>query len=186
MLEVVFINSFPTAEGEWSYGLLLQQSAANFYHWIRIRHDGAWMHSYRLGSDANVVSLRQEVPPVINTDPQGQNRIRLVVIEDQGWLFINDEVQGILSLGAVSFDRVSLVLSDGIPGASTRFESFAAWNWYPSLASLPQAVSAPAEGTPYEVITVLPAGNCAMRLKSRATGLKCSGGRQRKKTSWWM
>lgn len=149
MIEATFKNPYPTSKGDWNYGFLLAQRKVNFYHWMRIRSDGTWDHSYRPGPDADRVTLRQESPPSIDTTPQGKNRIRLVIIGEDGWLYINNQFQGNLSLGAVDFDRVQLVLGDEVAGQSTRFDGFAIWKWDSSLAALPVATPVPSAQVPY-------------------------------------
>lgn len=144
MLEATFHNPYPISKGRWNYGFFLQEERVSFYHWVRIRSTGTWEHSYRHGTDKSLVTLRQESPSSIDTTPDGKNRMRLIVIGDEGWLYINGQFQGNLSLGAVDFDRVRLVVNEEVAGESTRFEGFAVWKWDSSLAALPTATATPA------------------------------------------
>jgi len=77
--------------------------------------------------------LRREISAAIDTTPGGRNRLRLVVVETDGQLFINDEPQGRLDLSAVGFDRVRLHVTDETEGAVTRYENFIIREWDPAL-----------------------------------------------------
>jgi len=87
------------------------------------------------------------VSTAIDTTPGGRNRLRLVVVGTDGWLFINDEPQGQLDLSAVGFDRVRLHVTDETAGAVTRYENFIVREWDPALEERP--VPGAASGASY-------------------------------------
>ena len=132
VIEATFHNPDVPHGGRWRHGFLLRKSPINVFHAIRIRSDGSWEHGYRLGTGHPTPTLRREVSTAIDTTPGGSNRLRLVVVETDGWLFINDEPQGRLDFSAVGFDRVRLHVTDETQGAVTRYENFIVREWDPA------------------------------------------------------
>ena len=85
--------------------------------------------------------MRSEYARNIDRTPEGKNKLRLVITENQGWFYINGDYQGIIPLRAVDIDisKIDLaVYPDEIEGKSTRFEDFTIWKWHPSLQKLPK------------------------------------------------
>ena len=148
MVEVTFYNPYPASEGPWDYGFLLNASQYNRYHWIRVRNQGDWRHSYRLGNDERLVDLRRERPSNVDWTSGGKNRLGLVISGDEGWFYINGEFQGKLDLSAITaVAPINLVIDDDLEGA-TRFEGFTIWKSGSSAATLPTGTPTPSSGTP--------------------------------------
>ena len=133
VIEATFHNPDVPHGGRWQHGFLLRKAPANVFHAIRINHDGSWEHAYRLGTGRPTPTLRREASTAIDTTPAGRNRLRLVVVETDGSLFINDELQGRLDLSAVRFDRVRLHVTNETEGAVTRYENFMVREWDQAL-----------------------------------------------------
>ena len=149
MIEATFVNPDLDDNERWEHGILLRGNAANEFHMIYIRGNGSWTQHYRLGAGEPDATLHQEVFSGIDKTPGGKNRLRLVAIGNQGWLFINNQPQGQLDLSAVAFDRANLTLNMEFAEAVTRFENFTVWKWHPSLAALPMETTPAANvGTP--------------------------------------
>ena len=146
MIEATFLNP-DLANGErWEHGFMLKGKPGNTFHVIYILGGGAWRHSLRLGKGEPTTSIRQEVFSGIDKNSGGKNRMRLVVIGSQGWLFINNQPQGQLDLSGVEYDRADLSLWKESAGAVTRFEHFNVWKWHPSLQKLSSAPGTPNAG----------------------------------------
>ncbi len=143
LIEATFHNPYEAGEKHWDYGMLLTGEEVSHYHWIRIHSNDEWTHSYRLGSDVALVSVRQEFAPAIDKTTGGKNRIALITREDEGELFINGQSQGTIDLGAVDFTQVWLVVGTEEPGQVTRFQDFSIWKWHPSLAQVPARTPTP-------------------------------------------
>ena len=157
MIEATFVNPDLADNARWEHGILLRGDAANNFHMIYIRGDGAWRHQYRAGAGEPDTTLRQEVFSGIDKTPGGKNRLRLVAIGNQAWLFINNQPQGKLDLSAVAFDRANLTLNREFAEAVTRFEDFTVWKWHPSLAALPtETTPGPNGGTPGTDVPYVP------------------------------
>lgn len=141
MVEVTFFNPYPRSEGSWDYGFLLRNAKSNFYYWIRIQSKGAWAHSMRLGNEERRLDLRSEVAFNVDSTPEGKNQLRVIVIGDEGWVYINGKFQGNINLSALTdVGPISLVIGDQNEkeGEATRFEDFTIWKWHSSLARLPK------------------------------------------------
>ena len=152
-MEAVFHNPSVGSDDGWTHGIFLRGKATNFFHAIFIQRSGKWYHSYRNGPDGDWTRLRQEVSSSIDTTPGGANRLRLVVIENQGWLYINGQPQGTLDLSAVEFTQARLALDHEVDDAVTRFEDFIVWRWHPSLAAISSETPVtPTSGVPYAPI----------------------------------
>ena len=150
-METTLQNPDVGNEGRWTHGLFLRGEGSNFFHAIFIDSTGNWRHSYRRGSGEEWTTARQEVTPSVDTTPSGKNRLRLIIIGNQGWLYINEQPQGTLELSAVGFNAVCLIVSRETTGAVTSFEGFTVWKWHTSLAALPlpKGTPTPASETPY-------------------------------------
>ena len=144
MVEATFSNPPETQGRRWNYGILFSSARPNHFHWIYIESAKEWTHRLRSGEDQRAISGRQrEYFHEIDNSKGGQNHLRLVVIGDTGWFFINDEYVSRIrfSLGDVpNPDQISLtVFKNGEPdGTKVFFEDFTVWKWHPSLFELPE------------------------------------------------
>ncbi len=133
IIEAQFVNPFIQQEGSWSNGFLFRQADYDHFHVIIASSSGWWYHGLRLGDPTNEKELAGEASGHISTERDGINRVRVVTLGDQGWLFINGEYVDQLDLsGLVDAGYVSAIGSyfqdDGIAGYSTRFEDFTIWS----------------------------------------------------------
>ena len=144
MIEATFFNPPDPYGKRWNYGILFQGAARNVYRWIYIDSAKGWHHQFRSGDDKYTVGARRnEYFHYIDDDKGGQNHLRLLVIDETGWLFINDRyvTRFNVNLGDVPHpDRISLVsVNRGEPDdARIFFEDFTVWKWDPSLYELPK------------------------------------------------
>ncbi len=149
MIEVTFHNPYAPRESHWNYGLFFDSAQRNAWHWIEISSRWGWVQIIRSGEDQDVQLGRWAKIPGLNVSGDGRNHIRFILIDDTGYLYINDRFMGNLNfdLGDVpNPDRIGLVVDDSTvyghryeEGDKTRFEDFTIWKWHPDLYNLPEA-----------------------------------------------
>ena len=148
MLEVTFEVPFAPNESHWNFGLQLKSDQPGQYHIIEVSglFGGSWYH-WRV-NDRGWHGDREQGRIRLNLQKGEVNHIRLIVVDKDGWLYVNDQRIGIanLSLGNIpSHDQINLIIDDTDNarfeydrGGKTRFEDFTVWKWHPSLFDLPK------------------------------------------------
>ena len=129
VIEATFSNPYPTREGSWSAGFLFRNAELGNFHVVVIRSNGKWYHRLRTGDADSTQYLAEDHSEHISTSADGNNRVRIVAIGDDGWLLINGEFVANLDLsgGSKSGEVTAVGLyftADGIPGRFTRFTDF--------------------------------------------------------------
>jgi hypothetical protein len=138
MAEVIFHNPYPISEESWNYGFLLRNDRSNVYHWLYLDSRGEWVHQIRLGPDHATLAYGNSRITNLDTTAGGSNKIRIVIIGDRLWTFINDEFQRTSDLRPIQdVAPITLVVNDLREG-ETNFEGFTVWKWHPSLQELPE------------------------------------------------
>ena len=146
MIEVTFENPYPLNESHWIYGLDLRSSTGDFRR-IYLSSRKSWRHSYYSAEKEQHGGGRWQEAPGVDVSEGGENRLRLIVIEDTGWLYVNDRFIANInfSLGNLpNTDEIRLVIQDdgrGInhkEGEATHFRDFTIWKWHPDLFELPK------------------------------------------------
>ena len=150
MVEVNFLNPYSVSTGRWEYGFYLR-GGSNLYQRVSVLSTGAWEHDYRLGPDTSATSLRSESSPDIERGASGRNQLRLVIVGQEGWFYINGKLQDKLDLGVAPFEDARLFITYERAGEETRFADFSVWEWGGSMAKLPdQSTPTPVPSpTPY-------------------------------------
>ena len=150
MVEVNFLNPYSVSTGRWEYGFYLR-GGSNLYQRVSVLSTGAWEHDYRLGPDTSATSLRSESSPDIERGASGRNQLRLVIVGQEGWFYINGKLQDKLDLGVAPFEDARLFITYERAGEETRFADFSVWEWGGSMAKLPdQSAPTPVPSpTPY-------------------------------------
>ncbi|MCZ6790083.1 MAG: hypothetical protein O7D33_09165, partial [Chloroflexi bacterium] len=156
IVEARFFNPYPTSAGSWSSGFLLRHSASNRFHAVFIRSDREWYHYVRTGTAASDTLVQQTSSTAINTSTGGSNLVRVVVVGNEGWLFINGTFAGALDLSALTLRGNTAAMtgyfsSDEIAGESTFVEDFTIWSWDTSAVA-PVATPTPT-ATPVPKVT---------------------------------
>ena len=149
MLVVTFEVPFAPNESHWNFAVQFR-GGTEVYHLIEInsKFGGSYVHRRRAGPDEEVRGRTAEDLPGLNLQKGDQNHVRLIVVGDDGWLYVNDRRIAIIPfhLGNVaSPDTIRLVVIDvdrfGYEYSreeQTRFEGFTVWKWHPSLFDLPK------------------------------------------------
>ena len=139
MVEVTFHNPYDTSEGEWNYGFMLRLLESNTYHWLYAGSNGEWRHEVRFGDDEYTLGFGSSRVPYLDLTPGGKNRLRVVIIGDHAWVFVNGKFTHESDLSAIQgVAPIRLVVDDVLEGVP-RFEGFTVWKWHPSLQELPKA-----------------------------------------------
>ena len=95
------------------------------------------MHKTQFSEDSGTLEVWNRRSADIDGTTGGKNTLRLVIIEDAVWVFINGKFQGNTSLSGITGSApVTLVVYDELDGV-TRFEGFTVWKWHSSLQELP-------------------------------------------------
>ena len=131
IIEAKFTNPYAGFQGDWSNGFLFRIDYGVF-HAVIIKEDRWWRHDLRLGDD-NWPDIAAQHSDWISTAVNGYNRIRIIALGNEGWLFINDTYIDKLDLsGLTEAGRVSAITNyftnDGLTGYSTPFKDFTIWS----------------------------------------------------------
>ena len=129
VIEATFSNPYPTREGSWSVGFLLRDTGVDRFHAVIVRSNGKWRHFLRTGDTDSEQEIAEGYSERISTTGGGENRVRLVAIGEDGWLFVNGAFAGKLDLsGGANLGGVQAIANyyagEGIPGRHTRFTDF--------------------------------------------------------------
>ncbi len=132
LVEARFTNPYGASVGPWDYGFMVRNPAFNEFHVVVLLSDGRWMHEVRTGtleSSATVAQGKGE----FTTAAGDTNLVRLIAIDDDGWLFINGQLAATLDLGirtgpSSASAITGLFQDNSIPGRSTAFADFTVWS----------------------------------------------------------
>ena len=150
MIEVTFEVPFTPQESHWNFGIWFDSSKPGAYHVAEINSlfGGSYNHWRKSGSGESRQGRRSEDVIGINFQKGETNHVRVILIDREAWLYVNDRRMGILnfSLGDIPAPNwVGLVIEDfdgqGFRysrGGHTKFEDFTVWRWHPSLFDLPK------------------------------------------------
>ena len=129
VIEATFANPYPTREGSWSAGFSFRNTATNEFHAVLVHSGGEWIHRLRTGDADSTQRIAEGYSERISTSAGGSNRVRVVAIGEDGWLFVNGAFVAKLDLsGGAKLGGVEAIANyfagDGIPGRFTRFADF--------------------------------------------------------------
>ncbi len=135
IIEAEFSNPYAGFQGDWSNGFLFRtgRDGDGEFHALVIQEDRQWHHNLRLGDADNTREMAAQQSDWISTAISGYNHIRIIALEDEGWLFINDiyidklDLSGLTTPGQVSA-ITNYFTGDGIAGYSTSFQDFTIWS----------------------------------------------------------
>ncbi len=133
IIEATFVNPYSTDLGDWSSGFMFRSGVFDEFHLLAVHNSGNWYHNLRTGDVETEQELKFEFSHLIRLSENDRNHLRVIFIENDGWLFINDVFAGkIVLTGLTRGGSVSAVAGyftdDGISGESTPFEDFTVWS----------------------------------------------------------
>ncbi|MDE2780920.1 MAG: hypothetical protein OXI91_14770 [Chloroflexota bacterium] len=149
MVEVTFEVPFAPNESHWNFGIQFDVDRPSTYHWIEISGEfGGRLNHWRLsGPDSRLQGRLSEDLVGLNLQKGDTNHVRIIVVGDSGWVYVNDRRVTIVnfSLGDIpNPEEIDLLILDTTsrgPGygeaGHTKFEDFTVWRWHPSLFDLP-------------------------------------------------
>ena len=149
MVEVTFEVPFAPNESHWNFGLWFGTESREKFHLVELHSlfGGGYNHWRKSGPDSDWQGRRTEDVVGINLQKGETNQVRVILIDRQAWLYVNERRMGILnfSLGDIPAPSwIDIVIDDkdgeGFQyslGGHTKFEDFTVWKWHPSLFELP-------------------------------------------------
>ena len=146
MIEVTFENPYPLNKSHWIYGLALRSSTGD-PHRIYISSRKTWSHSYYSVEKEQYGGGRWQEAPGVDVSEGGENHLRLIKIDDTGWLYVNNRFISKIQFSPgnpPNTDEIRLVVKDDgrdlnhQEGDATRYRDFTIWKWHPSLFDLPK------------------------------------------------
>ncbi|MEW5869209.1 MAG: protein kinase [Chloroflexota bacterium] len=133
VMEVRFFNPFSVARGKWDYGILFRdEEAKNSQYRLVIRADQSWEVTNHAGDPDGKVVADGSVSNLATADGAA-NLIRLVVKDNQGWLYVNNvfiaefDLSSRTNPGSISIGT-GMYNSGEIAGEETRYEGFTIWS----------------------------------------------------------
>ena len=129
VVEVRFFNPYPASFGSWSYGLYLRSPSLDTFHLVMLHSSRRWSHYVQSGTLESRQVFQDSSDSTISTGAGGSNHLRLILLGDRGWLFINGVFAGQLDLTRLASSGDVKVMTgffppDQIAGEATRFEDF--------------------------------------------------------------
>ncbi len=131
MLDAQFTNPYATSVGSWDYGFQFRRAGLNDFHAVILTSDGRWVHNVRTGTLESATTVDQGSTS-FDTSAEGSNQLRVIAIEEKGWLFINGNLTATLDLSATTKPGTASAITglfqgDTVLGYSTRFAEFTVW-----------------------------------------------------------
>ena len=133
IVDATFVNPYSAASNKWDYGFILRDhrrydSAAPFVQ-VVVTSDRRWYLAWRETPTADNQRVGGGTIRTFDTSAGGRNHLRIVAINERGWLFVNGEFVSSLDLSAVTgVGDVAVITGaftgDEVAGAVTRFENF--------------------------------------------------------------
>ena len=127
--EATFTVPHDLTGSAWSAGFLLRIGDHDSLHVLLIHRSGVWRHYLRSGESGEYQLIEAASSSNIRTGIGAQNHLRVVAVDDMGWLFVNGAYESSLELsGLVESGSVALIgalFRGGQTGArSIRFSGF--------------------------------------------------------------
>ena len=129
MVEATFVNPDSAASNDWDYGFIFRRENTGPAIHFAVTSDRRWYLAWRETPSADNQQVGGGTIPTFDTSAGGRNHLRVVAINERGWLFVNGEFVSSLDLSAVTGAGDVAVITgalagDEVAGAVTRFENF--------------------------------------------------------------
>ncbi len=130
MVEALFYNPYSTDEGIWDAGFAFRDLGVADQYWLIIDSEQTWNLIDRFDGDDFFV----DNGPLDNLDLSagGANKLLLIVLDAQGFVFVNDEFVAVLDLtdrldaGDIAV-ATAFFVGDEVVGKATAYEGFIIW-----------------------------------------------------------
>jgi hypothetical protein len=136
--ETTFFNPYSADEADWDYGFMFRvgwmrspdarETASRSFNVVLVRSNRRWEHHIVVEGNWELLESGSVPSNGIETRARGSNSLKLIVAGDNGWLIVNDELRGSISLSRPNEFGGDVVVATGSyneqAGASTRFEGF--------------------------------------------------------------
>jgi len=126
--EAEFINPYSTTRNSWDYGFLFRGGATGQFDAVVVTSGNQWSHWFRSGVSGEPDEKLASGFINLDTSTRGSNRLKLVVVGEKGWLFVNGQYVGSLKFGGTGIHQDVKVATyfqgNQVEGAVTRFEEF--------------------------------------------------------------
>ena len=129
VVEATFVNPYAAASNSWDYGFILRRERNGRSIHFQVTSDRRWYLAWREQPAAENQRVGGGTIATFDTSAGGRNHLRVVAIEERGWLFVNGEFVSSLDLSAVTGAGDVAVITGAftgneVAGAVTRFENF--------------------------------------------------------------
>ena len=129
LIEATFADTHTQHGRDWSHGFFIRKVDQRYYI-LTIASSGAWYLDLRDGEPPHdAIDVQSGYSHNIKVGAGSENHVRLITLDDRGWLFINDTFEAQLDLGEISdAGGVSLIgvwFNDHeYPGTTTVYKDF--------------------------------------------------------------
>jgi hypothetical protein len=125
--EVRFDNPFAATEDAWAYGLIFRSEGGNQQFRILLTYEKEWYLSFHAGTGGGT-PVSDGTIPGMNVASGGSNTIRLIAIDDRGWLYVNNVFIAELDLSKRYIGSVYAYIQWEKTGETTSYEDFTVWS----------------------------------------------------------
>jgi hypothetical protein len=130
VIEATFVNPYSPKIESWDYGFLFRNQGANDQYRLIINSSGEWLLVNALPDDQYLL-IQSGMIDHLHYEVSRSNKIKLVALDDRGYLYVNDRFVAGLDLS----DRLEfgdIFLATGIAGndkagAVTRYRDVKVW-----------------------------------------------------------
>ena len=141
VVEATFVNPYSAASHEWDYGFIFRRGNTRAIYFV-VTSDRYWDLGWRdVATSADIQWVSEGTIPTLDTSAGGRNFLRVVAINERGWLFVNGEFISTLDLSDVTRPGdiaviTGLYFGNDVAGAVTRFENFQGERYDPAEGKL--------------------------------------------------
>jgi serine/threonine protein kinase len=130
--EVEIFNPYPTSKGPWDYGLIFRGEGGNNQYRLIFTSDKEWYLKLTSGENPNGRLVHQGSISSLNVKEGGSNFIQLIALENDGWLYVNNQFISKLDLSGRYAGSVEVVTGfftgDEIAGELVKYLGFTVWS----------------------------------------------------------
>jgi len=130
---VGFVNPYGIHTEQWDYGLMFRNSARNVFETVVLESSTRkWYHHTRNETFPLGRGVTDGAATGIDQRPDAVNSLRLIALQARGWLFLNGEFVGSISLAGARAAGDVAAIAGLFPatqpeGSATAFRSFKVW-----------------------------------------------------------